>query len=43
MIGQRKRVRTVEQERRKNRLELAGLILVALVTLVLIWMAMTAN
>lgn len=43
MIGTRKRLRTVEQERRKRQLELVGLLVVALITLLLIWKAMSAT
>ena len=39
----RKRVRTVEQERRTRRLELIGLTVVVLVTLFLVWKAMQAG
>ena len=43
MYALRKRVRTVEQERRKRRLEMVGLTLVVLVTLFLVWKAMQAG
>ena len=43
MNALRKRVRTVEQERRKRRLELVGLTLVVLITLFLVWKAMQAG
>ena len=43
MYALRKRVRTVEQERRKRRLELVGLTVVVLVTLFLVWKAMQAG
>jgi len=43
MHALRKRVRTVEQERRKRRLELIGLTVVVLITLFLVWKAMQAG
>ena len=43
MNALRKRVRTVEQERRKRRLELIGLTVVVLITLFLVWKAMQAG
>lgn len=43
MYALRKRIRTVEQERRKRRLELVGLTVVVLVTLFLVWKAMQAG
>lgn len=43
MIGQRKRVRTVEEERRKRQWEMVGLTIVLLITLFLVWKAMQAG
>ena len=43
MYALRKRVRTVEQERRKRRLEIVGLTVVVLVTLFLVWKAIQAG
>ena len=43
MNGMRKRVRTVEQERRRRRLEMVGLAVVVLITLFLVWKAMQAG
>ena len=43
MIGQRKRVRSVQRERRKHRWEMVGLVVVLLVTLFLVWKAMQAG
>ena len=43
MIGPRKRVRTVEEERRKHQWEMVGLTIVLLVTLFLVWKAMQAG
>ena len=43
MVALRKHVRTVEQERRRRRLELVGLAIVVLITLFLVWKAMQAG
>ena len=43
MIGQRKRVRSVQRERRKRQWEMVGLVVVLLVTLFLVWKAMRAG
>ncbi|GAB3793783.1 hypothetical protein GCM10027601_43200 [Nocardioides ungokensis] len=43
MIGQRKRVRSVQRERRKRQWETAGIVIVLLVTLFLVWKAMQAG
>ena len=40
MPGHRKRMRTLEEERRVRTLQTIGLAIVLLVTLVLVWMAM---
>ena len=42
MLGQRKRVRTLEEERRARTIETVVLTVVMLITLVLIYKAMTA-
>ena len=43
MYALRKHARTVEQERRKRRLEMVGLTIVVLITLFLVWKAMHAG
>ena len=43
MYSLRRRVRTVEQERRKRRLEMVGLTILVLITLFLVWEAMHAG
>ena len=41
-MGSRSRLRTAEQERWRNRIQVLGLLIVLLVTMVLVYKAMTA-